>query len=122
MYESAVPRRSAAAVIATEPHSTVQSALQGRAAPGPREGTTGALSRLARQPFIHFVLLGALVFAAHRLVVRQDDSRKLVVSTQKQRELTRLFEQRQGRAPTEHEQAQAVERYAEDEAMFREGQ
>jgi hypothetical protein len=81
------------------------------------------LRRLAAEPFLHFAVLGALVFAGHRaLAVRTADVPTLEVSASKQRELLKLFEQRQHRLPTEAERAHLVKRYAEDEALFREGQ
>jgi hypothetical protein len=78
--------------------------------------------RIASEPFLHFTLLGALVFAGHRLVARTLDVPKVEVSASKQRELAKLFEQRQHRAPDATEREQLVQRYVEDEVLFREGQ
>jgi hypothetical protein len=77
--------------------------------------------RLASEPLVHFTLLGALVFAGHRLLTGTPEAPNIEVSASKQRELSRLFEQRQKRAPNETERKQLVERYVEDEALFREG-
>ncbi|WP_437586765.1 peptidyl-prolyl cis-trans isomerase [Sorangium sp. So ce1000] len=79
------------------------------------------LRRIASEPFVHFTLLGALVFAGHLLVTRTRDVPTLDVSVSKQRELAKLFEQRQGRAPDDAEREQLIRRYVEDEALFREG-
>jgi hypothetical protein len=79
------------------------------------------LRRLASEPFVHFTLLGALVFAGHRLVARASDVPTLEVSTSKQRELAKLFEQRQQRPPNDVERQQLIQRYVEDEVLFREG-
>src|SRR5262245_36635766 len=75
---------------------------------------------LARQPFLHFVVLGALTFTAHRWLERREEQR-LMVSSQTRRELAALFEQRQRRAPTEDELAESTRRWVEDEVLFREG-
>jgi parvulin-like peptidyl-prolyl isomerase len=79
------------------------------------------LRRIASEPFVHFALLGALVFAGHRALARKAEVPTLEVSSGKQRELAKLFEQRQSRAPTDAERKQLLERYVEDEALFREG-
>ncbi|KYF89593.1 hypothetical protein BE17_14560 [Sorangium cellulosum] len=79
------------------------------------------LRRIASEPFLHFTVLGALVFAGHGLVTRTLDVPTVDVSVSKQRELARLFEQRQRRAPNDTEREQLIRRYVEDEALFREG-
>jgi hypothetical protein len=79
------------------------------------------LRRLAREPFLHFTLLGALVFVGQRLITRAPEEAVIEVSVAKQRELSKLFEQRQRRAPSEVEQEQLIQRYVEDEVLFREG-
>ncbi|AUX25195.1 uncharacterized protein SOCEGT47_057390 [Sorangium cellulosum] len=79
------------------------------------------LRRIASEPLVHFTLLGALVFAGHRLVTRAPDVPTLEVSASRQRELVKLFEQRQRRAPSDAEREQLIRRYVEDEALFREG-
>ncbi|WP_437792821.1 peptidyl-prolyl cis-trans isomerase [Sorangium sp. So ce693] len=66
-------------------------------------------------------MLGALVFAGHLLLTRTPDVPTLDVSASRQRELVKLFEQRQGRAPNDKEREQLIRRYVEDEALFREG-
>ncbi|WP_437320615.1 peptidyl-prolyl cis-trans isomerase [Sorangium sp. So ce385] len=79
------------------------------------------LRRIASEPFLHFTLLGALVFAGHRLVTRALDVPTVEVSVSKQRELVKLFEQRQRRGPNDVEREELIRRYVEDEALFREG-
>src|SRR5262245_9482872 len=79
------------------------------------------LRRSASEPFVHFALLGALVFAAHRLLTPAVDPPTIEVSAARQRELVKLFEQRQGRAANDAERARLIRRYVEDEALFREG-
>jgi hypothetical protein len=79
------------------------------------------LRRCAAEPFLHFTLLGALLFAGDALLSQAVEAPVIEVPAAKQREFAKLFEQRQGRAPTHAEQKQLVERYVEDEALFREG-
>jgi hypothetical protein len=76
---------------------------------------------VAREPLFHFTLVGALLFAGHRLVAGTPDTPTIEVSTSRQRELSNLFEQRQRRAPNQTEREQLVQRYVEDEALLREG-
>ncbi|WP_437759760.1 peptidyl-prolyl cis-trans isomerase [Sorangium sp. So ce1389] len=79
------------------------------------------LRRIVSEPFLHFTLLGALVFAGHRMVARGLDVPTVEVSVSRQRELVKLFEQRQRRAPNDAEREELIRRYVEDEALFREG-
>jgi hypothetical protein len=80
------------------------------------------LRRFASEPLLHFAVLGALVFAGHRALTHTLDVHTLEVSGSKQRELAKLFQQRQHRAPSDSERQQLINRYVEDEALFREGQ
>jgi hypothetical protein len=79
------------------------------------------LRRTVSEPFVHFALLGALLFAVHRLLAPVLDARVIEISAAKQREITKLFEQRQRRPPNDAERARLFQRHAEDEALFREG-
>ena len=83
--------------------------------------TPALLKSLSREPFVHFALLGALVFAGDRLIAPQAEERVILVSTAKQLELTTLFEQRQQRAPSPDERQQLIQRHVEDEVLVREG-
>jgi PPIC-type PPIASE domain len=78
--------------------------------------------RLLGEPLLHFAVLGALVFLANRALNRSTNDHVLEVSASKQREMAKLFEQRQGRAPTREEEQQLIRRYVEDEVLFREGE
>jgi hypothetical protein len=102
----------------SEPVDTPASPVEPRAARSTSIGTW--LRRCAAEPFFHFALLGALLFAGDRLLAQPVEA-LIEVPVAKQRELVKLFEQRQGRAPTDAERKQLVERYVEDEALFREG-
>jgi Fe2+ transport system protein B len=76
---------------------------------------------IASEPFVHFTLLGALVFAAHSLLTRAPEVPVIEVSASKQREIAKLFEQRLRRPPSQAERQQLIQRHIEDEVLFREG-
>ncbi len=77
--------------------------------------------RLVREPLLHFLVLGSLVFAldyaqggsvANQRVIRVDDA---VMG-----ELRELFESGQGRAPSTKEMDQLLYRWAQNEVLYRE--
>ncbi|XXY48952.1 peptidylprolyl isomerase [Sorangium sp. So ce269] len=105
------------------PTTADSTAFEGTSGHTAREakGFAARLRRVASEPFLHFTLLGALVFAGHRLVTRGLDVPTVEVSVSRQRELVKLFEQRQRRAPNDTEREELIRRYVEDEALFREG-
>jgi parvulin-like peptidyl-prolyl isomerase len=105
------------------PRAADSTAFEGASSQTVKGARTSAASlrRIASEPFVHFTLLGALVFAGHLLVTRTVDAPTLDVSVSKQRELAKLFEQRQRRAPNDTERERLIRRYVEDEALFREG-
>ncbi|WP_437523182.1 peptidylprolyl isomerase [Sorangium sp. So ce726] len=105
------------------PQTASSTAFEGASGHTAKDARTLAawLRRVASEPFVHFTLLGALVFAGHLLVTRTPEVPTLDVSASRQRELVKLFEQRQGRAPNDKEREQLIRRYVEDEALFREG-
>jgi PPIC-type PPIASE domain len=74
---------------------------------------------LLREPFLHFTLIGALIFGGHYLVAKPTQA--ISVSAQTQRELVALFEQRQRRKPEPRERRELIERYVDEEVLFREG-
>ena len=92
-----------------------------------------ALPHLARDPLVHFVLLGALLFAAERVVSGREasapaspahaatkdtritlgaDARRLLVEEQ-----TRAY----GRPPTDAEMKEVIARWVDEEVLYREG-
>jgi hypothetical protein len=78
-----------------------------------------ALSAVLREPFLHFTLVGALIFGGHYAFAKPTQA--ITVSAKTQAELDALFEQRQQRKPESKERAQLLERYVDDEVLFREG-
>ena len=74
--------------------------------------------RWLRDPTIHFFVLGALVFAVHRLVV--GDPRTIVVTTALRADLERRFRDQSGRYPTAAEIETTLRDWKRDEALYRE--
>lgn len=80
--------------------------------------TLGSFARLLREPVIHFLFIGALLFLAHRLIV--GDPRVVVVSAGLKADVERRFRDETGRAPTEAELMAALDGWKRDEALYRE--
>src|SRR3982751_3163058 len=74
--------------------------------------------RLLTEPAVHFFALGALLFLAHRLFVGAP--RTVVVTPGVRAELSRRFQDANGRAPSGDELAAEVHKWEIDEALFRE--
>jgi len=75
-----------------------------------------------REPLLHFVLLGAALFALdHALVSRQDDPRTIVVGAEVDAEARRLFAAASGRAPNADELKALRERWVDNEVLYRYG-
>ena len=72
-----------------------------------------------REPFLHFTLIGSLIFGAHYLFAKPTQA--ITVTSKTRAELDALFEQRQQRKPASEERAEIVQRYVEEEVLFREG-
>ena len=92
-------------------------------------------TRIAREPLVHFVLLGALLFAADtirgRATARQASedaspagraaSAPIVVPPDLRKTLSEDFELADNRAPTDAELDEAVKRWIDEEVLYREG-
>jgi hypothetical protein len=83
--------------------------------PGPWRRRAG---RVLAEPVVHFFALGALLFVAHRLFVGAP--RTVVVTPGVKTELSRRFEDTNGRAPSAAELAVEVRKWEIDEALSRE--
>ena len=75
-----------------------------------------------REPLLHFVVLGGLLFAAdHVLVARDDDPRTIVVGAEVDAEATQVFKASRGHAPSA-EELEALRRvWLDNEVLYREG-
>ncbi|WP_437818470.1 peptidyl-prolyl cis-trans isomerase [Sorangium sp. So ce1078] len=78
----------------------------------------GSFARLLREPVVHFLFIGALLFLAHRLIA--DDPRVVVVGAGLKADVERRFRDDMGRAPTEAELTAALDAWKRDEVLYRE--
>jgi hypothetical protein len=78
--------------------------------------------RLLREPLLHFLLLGLVIFAVdHQLSSRRDDPRVIVVDGAVEKEVTEIFQDAKGRAPSPEELKVLVQRWIDNEVLYREG-
>lgn len=74
------------------------------------------------EPLVHFVVLGALVFALdHVLVARTDDPHTIIVSADVNKELVGMFTDSRSRAPTPEELKSLQKVWLDNEVLYREG-
>ena len=77
---------------------------------------------LVREPLVHFLLLGALVFAADAMIFqRKDDPRVIAVGPEVDAEARTLFKTSLGREPSAAELKQLRQRWIDNEVLYREG-
>jgi len=81
------------------------------------------MRRILREPLLHFLLLGALLFGAYRWVdgegARAPD--QIVVPAERVRGLADQFQRTWLRPPTEPELDSLVQTFVREEVMYREG-
>jgi hypothetical protein len=78
--------------------------------------------RWLREPLVHFVALGALLFAVdHAIVSRQDDPHLIVVGPEVDREARALFKASRGREPHAAELDALRRVWLDNEVLYREG-
>src|SRR5438105_2385846 len=75
--------------------------------------------RVLREPLLHFVLLGALVFALHRWSAG-DPANRITVSAQAVHSLHAEQQAKLGREPNDAELNAAIDRYVDSEVLYRE--
>ncbi len=80
------------------------------------------LRKVLREPLLHFVVLGALVFLSFRFVTSDGDARddRIVVTPGKVEQLVIGFSRTWQRPPDQRELAGLVEDYIRDEVLYRE--
>jgi len=75
-----------------------------------------------REPLVHFVLLGGVLFGVDRVLVkRAGDARAIVVSADVDREAKETFKATRGRNPTAAELAALHQVWLDNEVLYREG-
>jgi peptidyl-prolyl cis-trans isomerase C len=103
------------------------SSMSGAAVIRHRTGSTERRSNalvypLLREPFVHFLLLGALIFAVSHVAQteRSASDRRIVVDEQLQRRIVEINQTQSGVTPGREQLERLVDEYIDDEAMYRE--
>lgn len=79
------------------------------------------MAKLSRDPFIHFLVLGGLIFLCARLISGGDDGGQTIVITQA--DVTRLetmWTSQMDRPPSDDERKSLVQNHIEEEVLYRE--
>jgi hypothetical protein len=81
------------------------------------------ISRLLREPLLHFALLGAVIFGTYRLIAPPvSEASEIVITADRIASITAQFSASHGgRPPLEEELRAAVDAYVRDEMLYREG-
>jgi PPIC-type PPIASE domain len=75
-----------------------------------------------REPLLHFVLLGGVLFAIDGFIAaREDDPRTIVVDASVDREAIQVFKDARGREPSEEELYALRRVWLDNEVLYREG-
>lgn len=75
-----------------------------------------------REPLLHFVILGGLLFGIdHYLIGRADDPRTIVVGAEVDKEAKQVFQATRGREPNAEELAALRRVWLDNEVLYREG-
>jgi hypothetical protein len=81
------------------------------------------IKRLLREPLLHFLLLGAALFAAHGILSRGSASEpdRIVVTRSQIESMASLFTRARQRAPSDAELEELVRGHVREEVFYREG-
>ena len=75
-----------------------------------------------REPLLHFVLLGGLIFAVdHVIAARKPNAQVIAITPEIEKEARELFRSAQGREPTPAEMTILRDRWLDNEVLYREG-
>ena len=80
----------------------------------------GRLSRWLREPLVHFVLLGAVLFSVHQWVAPPRPTNRIVVSDAIVRGLRQEHLRQNGSLPTPQQEAALIQRFVDNEMLYRE--
>lgn len=81
-----------------------------------------ALGRWLREPLVHFILLGALLFSVdHWLISRNDDPNTIVMGAEVDEEARRVFKAARGVEPDAVQLAALRKVWLDNEVLYREG-
>lgn len=80
------------------------------------------LQRAAREPLLHFLCLGLILFGADHLInARRDDPQTITVGPDVQKEVREIFVAGMRREPTAGDMNKLVGRWVDNEVLYREG-
>jgi len=80
------------------------------------------LRKILREPLVHFLLLGVLLFAADAVLTKFNDSRRVIdIPEVVKSEAHDLFVSSMKREPTAKDMKQVLERWVDNEVLYREG-
>lgn len=83
---------------------------------------SNTLKRAAREPLLHFLFLGLLLFGAdHLLNAHREDPRTITVGTDVQKEVREIFVAGMKREPAPGDMKKLVDRWVDNEVLYREG-
>ena len=80
-----------------------------------------ALARLVRDPLVHFLIAGLLIFFASQAWHDAHDRRVIVVTAERAAELSTKYRLQFGNAPSSAQLTQLIDAYVLQEALYREG-
>ena len=84
--------------------------------------STSFPARILREPLLHFVVIGALLFAVDHVVAgRKSDPHLIVIGTEIDNEAKAIFREAKGRNPSEGEMKTLRTRWVDNEVLYREG-
>jgi hypothetical protein len=80
------------------------------------------LSRLAREPLVHFLALGLLLFVSYRVIqgTPPDDPKRIEISADAIERIVLAWQARSGRPPTREELQGLVDEQVKEEVLYRE--
>lgn len=78
------------------------------------------MNKFLREPLLHFVILGTLIFGVYQFVPTTNASTTFVVSEQRIQILSKLFQATWHRAPTDKELSALIDSYILEELYYRE--
>lgn len=85
-------------------------------------GNTDSATKWLREPLLHFILLGALLFAVdHYLISQKDDPGTIVVTTEIDDDIEGAFEEARGHEPSLEELTALQRLWLDNELLYREG-
>lgn len=83
---------------------------------------SNTLKRAAREPLVHFVILGLLLFGVdHVLNARREDPQTITVGADVQQEVREIFVAGMKREPTPGDMKKLIDRWVDNEVLYREG-